>query len=241
MTDQLSASAFETYKAKANEDLWSIAYEHVLPPGSPASVERCVNNIMLNNDYDAIKKGILQIPKPCDPEDAKVLERKQAESNQKSSSTEVDSLKSKTDRLSTRFNSGDIYESADALASELSTLIDTLKTDKREYNHLIEQLFKTTQNQSPDGAKLSAQHWNKETNTWDKLLVFDKNYPASSPLRIVQPGNTFEQIVQDRVVELAKQGIKVNQERFLKSMKTANAAIQDTGNLKPGTIIEFPY
>ena len=160
----------------------------------------------------------LSVPKPCDPCD------KTPDGDKPNKPTE--SLDHVSDRLSNIFKtSNNAGDAAKLLANELEPRLNSLDTKDREYNYLIEKLY----NKLPDdqGIGLAATGWNNETHTWNKLIVTDQNYPVSPPVRIVQPGNTIDDIVDDRIKELQSQGKFVNPDAYKNKFMDENLLDND--------------
>lgn len=49
---------------------------------------------------------------------------------------------------------------------------------------------------------LHLDKWNGKTGTWDNVTLDESQFPHSIPTRIVQPGNTLDSIVMDRIKQL---------------------------------------
>jgi len=215
------------HRMKPDETLWSIAYDHVLPPHSNQSVEACMNNISNLNNGDIKGKDWIKIPIPCDPNDGEVFQKQQ--------------LQKDANYLAKDFaSSKDPLEVAYDLSDQLVPRLGSLSTSNREYNYLIEKVYKQLENVPPEqGIHLGAEHWNKKTSTWDNLYVTDKDFPKSPPVRIVQPDNTISSITSDRIQQLEKMGYQVDHKSFVKDFMELNG-LQSSKDLQAGRPVILP-
>ncbi len=219
----------ETYEIQPGDTLYSIAYEHVLPPHSPASVSRCLENIVDNNKWgpgnDFEDKEFLRIPKPCDPQDKAPF-----------------NLEKSSNNLAKFFSNHSPYASAKELSESLVDLVDTLPpantTGKnRTYNYLISEVYDKLGPHSQ--TKVAASHFNSETQTWDNVFLHDDSYPRTPPVRIFQPGNSIRSIADDRMQYLRNSGKRVDSSEFIEDMMKLNG-IKSTSDVQVGTPLKLP-
>lgn len=216
---------FDYYKVKPTESLWDVAFDHVLPPGSDPSVQRCMNNILEANDGKFYGQDWIKIPKPCDPQDGPEM-----------------ALNKAARELSHVFAySNDAFDAASRLSEELLPRLGTLQTSNREYNYLISNIHKQLENLPlQQGVRVGAEHWNSATKTWDNVYVADKDYPNSPPVRIVQPDNTIRGMSDDRLQQLRNMGLQVNSQSFIKEFMHLNG-LKSQQDLEVGKPVVFPY
>ncbi len=229
-----SEQDYEMHKMRPDESLWSVAYEHVLPPHSNASVGRCVENILDNNGGRVSGKDWIKIPFPCDPQDGPELEKQKSEAV----------LNGTARNIAEDFrNTVNPLDAAWQLSEELVPRLGSLSTSNREYNYLISKIYDQMKEQPfNQGVRVGAEHWNKETSTWDNLYVVDRDYPNSPPVRIVQPSNSVSEIVGDRVNELRRMGQNVDYENYrLRFMDQNSLASDDDLNYMRGKPVQLPY
>jgi hypothetical protein len=218
---------FIDHKMKPDESLWSVAYDHVLPPHSDPSVERCMNNIVSANDGSVYGKDRIKIPIPCDPKDAEELQKQQ--------------LQKDANALAKDFSrNNDPLDAAYKLSDQLVPKLGSLSTSNREYNYLIEKIYKQMENVPTDrGVHVGAEHWNKNTSTWDNLYLTDGDFPKSPPVRIVQPENTISSIAGDRIKQLSDMGYHVDSRRFVKEFMDLNG-LESSKDLQVGRPVILP-
>lgn len=229
MSEREIGKSNETYEIQPGDTLYSIAYDHVLPPHSVASVNRCLDNIVDNNKWgsgnDFEDKEFLRIPEPCDPQDRPAFP-----------------LETTSRQLSSYFANHNPVSSAKELSKSLVELVDTLPPANtsgkdRTYNYLISSTYEKTGYNSQ--TQMQALRFNSETQTWDNVFLHDAAYPKTPPVRIFQPGNSIRSIADDRLQYLRNSGKKISSAEYIDELKQLNG-IRNESDIRIGTPIRLP-
>jgi LysM repeat protein len=225
-----------SHSVKKGETLWSIAKDNIGPPdANDFMIDGFVKQIAAENklaDPGKIYAGEkLSIPSPCDPSEKQTVSE--------NAERPPETLDQTAQRLADYFKTAtSVSDAAKLLSQDLFPRLGTLDTDNREYNNLIEKIYA----QLPADSKvaLAATGWNSATHTWDRLIVTGEGYPDSPPVRIVQPGNTIEDLVGDRVGELQARRRPVDP-NFTEKFKELNN-LEDNSDLNymRGKPVYFP-